>query len=205
MSIDLEVPHHTTLSRRSKNLGNIEIIKQGSLDSSLDIFIDSTGVGIHNGNKKKPTKNKSWRKFHAAVDGKGNIVASEISSNRATDSSKVAKLMRKIRKPIKSAMADSAYDNNRVYNTLDKYLKNKSSKIIIPPKKNATASNKSHPQRGGSIRSRKRYGKPPWIIKSKYNLRNRAGNTFLRYKRIIGPSSKCSHVARAARRTADGL
>ena len=78
--------------------------------------------------------------------------------------------------------------NNRVYNTLDKYLKNKSSKIIIPPKKNATASNKSHPQRGGSIRSRKRYEKPPWIIKSKYNLRNRAGNTFLRYKRIIGPS-----------------
>ena len=109
MSIDLEVPHHTTLSRRSKNLGNIAIIKQDSLDSSLDIFIDSTGVGIHNGNKKKPTKNKSWRKFHAAVDGKGNIVASEITSNRATDSSKVGKLMRKIRKPIKSAMADSAY------------------------------------------------------------------------------------------------
>jgi hypothetical protein len=27
------------------------------------------------------TKNKSWSKSHAAVDGKGNIVASEITSN----------------------------------------------------------------------------------------------------------------------------
>ena len=93
MSIDLEVPHHTTLCRRSKNLGNIEIIKQDSLDTSLDIFIDSTGVGIHNGNKKKPTKNKSWRKFHAAVDGKGNIVASEITSNRAFVSLKIISML----------------------------------------------------------------------------------------------------------------
>lgn len=190
MSIDLDVPHHTTLSRRSKNLGNIKIIEQDSLGKFLDIFIDSTGVSIHNGNKRKPTKNKPWRKFHAAVDGNGNIVASELTCNRAPDSPKVNNLVRKIENPLASVMADSAYDNNGVYDTVSKHLKNKSSKIVIPPKRNAVASDKSHPQRNRNILSRDRYGKRSWIKKSKYNQRNRVENTFFRYKQIISPSLK---------------
>ncbi len=188
--IDLDVPHHTTFSRRSKNLGDIKYIEQGSLDKYLNLYIDSSGLSTHNGNQRKPTKNKSWRKFHIAVDGKGNIVASELTSNKATDASRVKRLMSKVEKPLTSASADSAYDNNQVYSLLSDHLKNKNSKILIPPKKNSIASDKSHPQRNRNIRSRDRYGKRTWIKKSKYNLRNRVENTFFRYKQIIGPTLK---------------
>jgi len=98
--------------------------------------------------------------------------------------------MRKIEKPLASVMADSAYDNNGVYETISKRLKNKNSKIVIPPKKNAIASDKSHSQRNRNIRFRDRYGKRSWIKKSKYNQRNRVENTFFRYKKILGSSLK---------------
>ena len=143
---------------------------------------------VHNGKKKKPTKNRSWRKFHIAVDERGVIVASEISSNKAADASKVKKIMKHIDQPINSVRADSGYDNNNVYSEVSDYLKNKGSKIIIPPKKNAIVSKKSHQQRNRSIRSRKKFGKRSWIKMTKYNHRNRVENTFFRYKTIIGPS-----------------
>ena len=94
--IDLDVPHHTTFSRRSKSLGNIKYIEQGSLDKYLNLYIDSSGLSTHNGNQRKPTKNKSWRKFHIAVDGRGKIVASELTSNKAPDASRVKRLMSKV-------------------------------------------------------------------------------------------------------------
>jgi transposase len=188
--IDLDVAPHTTFSRRSKNLGDIKYIEQGSLDKYLNLYIDSSGLWTHNGNQGKPIKNKSWRKFHIAVDGKRNIVASQLTSNKATDASRVKRLMSKVDKPLTSASADSAYDNNQVYSLLSDHLKNKKSKILIPPKKNSIASDKSHPQRNRNIRSRHRYGKRTWIKKSKYNLRNRVENTFFRYKQIIGPTLK---------------
>ncbi len=94
VKIDLEVPGFSTFSRRCKNLGNIDILPQKLPAGPLNIFIDSTGLSVHNGNKKKPTKNRAWRKFHVAVDDLGNIVATEISSSKAPDSSKVKKLLK---------------------------------------------------------------------------------------------------------------
>ena len=158
------------------------------MGSALDISIDSTGIGIHNGNQRRPTKNKNWRKFHAAVDGYGNIVAAELSNNKAADSSKVKKLVSKIEKPLSSAMADSAYDTNTVYKTLSPRLKNKNSRIIIPPKKNAKVSASSHKERNRNIRSCKRQGRREWIKSKSYNQRNRVENTFFRFKHIFGQS-----------------
>ena len=100
---------------------------KGSLGKYLDLYIDSSGLSTHR-NQRKPTKNKSWRKFHIAVDGKGNIVASELTGNKATDASRVKRLMSKVEKPLTSASADSAYDNNQVYSLLSDHRKNKTQK-----------------------------------------------------------------------------
>ena len=188
IKVDLEVPCYSTFSRRCRKLGAISIVPKKQLKGPLNISIDSSGVSVHNGKKKRPTKNRSWRKFHIAVDERGVIVASEISSSNATDSSKVKKLLKQIDRPVSAVRADSGYDNNNVYNEVSDYLKNKGSKIIIPPKKNAVVSKKSHPQRNRSIRSRIRFGKRPWIKMTRYNQRNRVENAFFRYKKIIGSS-----------------
>lgn len=188
MKVDLDVPCFTTFSKRCKKLGNIDFLPQKLPAGPQNIFIDSTGVTVHNGNQKKPTKRRAWRKFHIAADGQGNIVASELSSSRATDSSKVEKLVKKINRPISLAMADSAYDHKQVYEAIEKKLNSKNSKILILPKKNAVVTDRSHPMRNTNVRSRKRLGKREWIKKKKYNMRNRVENTFYRYKKIIGPS-----------------
>ena len=99
-TVNLDVPCFTTFSKRCKKLGKIDFLPQKLSAGPQNIYIDSTGVKVHNGNQKKPTKKRAWRKFHIAVDGQGNIVASELSSNRVTDSSKVEKLVKKLDRPI---------------------------------------------------------------------------------------------------------
>jgi transposase len=188
IEVDLDVPCFTTFSKRCKKLGKIDILPEKISAGPQNIYIDSTGVRVHNGNQKKPTKKRAWRKFHIAVDDKGNIVASELSSNRATDASKVENLVNKIDRPISSAMADSAYDQKQVYEAIEKKLNSKNSKIAILPKKNAVVSDQSHPKRNSNVKSRIKVGKRDWIKKKKYNMRNRVENTFYRYKKIIGPS-----------------
>jgi hypothetical protein len=100
------------------------------------------------------------------------------------------RLMSKVEKPLTSASADSANDNNQVYSLPADHLKNKNSKILSPPNKTSIGSDKSHPQRNRNIRSQDRYGKRTWIKKSKYNLRNPVENTFLRCKQIIARTLK---------------
>ena len=64
--IDLDVPHHTTFSRRSKSLGNIKYIEQGSLDKYLDLYIDSSGLSTLGSSQKQKLKNTNpaKEKFH---------------------------------------------------------------------------------------------------------------------------------------------
>jgi len=188
MGVDLEVPSHSIMSRRAKRLGDIKLQNLNSNDP-LDILIDSTGVTVHPGNQRKTPKLRDWRKFHAVVDLKSKqIISAQLSSNKVQDATKVKSLVKKIKQPIKSARADSAYDKNKVYKVIEDHSMNHSPRVIVLPMKNAKVSKSSSRERNKNIKSRDRMGSRKWVSKSGYNKRSTIENTFYRYKIIIGPS-----------------
>ena len=72
MNLDLDVPDHSTLSRRSQTL-NPKIRCYGKIKGPIHIMIDSTGLSIHGEgkwtrHKHGKRKRRGWRKIHIATD-----------------------------------------------------------------------------------------------------------------------------------------
>jgi hypothetical protein len=185
LGLDLDVPHYSTLSRRRKKLK----VKYHEFSSSrpIHVLIDSSGIKIHGGNRRKLTKDRDWRKIHFAVDAKtGEIVSAELTANAARDGSRVPKIISKIERPLASVCADAAYDSTEVYTAISEHSPERNTRILIPPKKNAVLNNKSNGERNRNIRSRKRQGKRKWCSNSGYNERSMVENAFFRFKEIFG-------------------
>ncbi len=95
LRLDILIPDHSTLSRRSKQLDRIRPCPTVA-DCPVRILIDSTGLKIHNGAQPiaETTSRRTWRKLHLAVDaGAGGILASEVTTHRAADSTQVRGLL----------------------------------------------------------------------------------------------------------------
>ena len=56
--VTLEIPHHTTFSRRAKGLGKVAFHTPRH-DRPIHILVDSTGVRVHSGNMRTPPKNRA--------------------------------------------------------------------------------------------------------------------------------------------------
>jgi hypothetical protein len=84
LDVDLRIPDHTTLCRRSQDL-NIRLPVSAN-DGPLHIMIDSTGLRVHSGNcpgTGPPPKRRAWRKLHLVVDADtGDILASALTTHR---------------------------------------------------------------------------------------------------------------------------
>jgi hypothetical protein len=187
--LTLEIPHHTTFSRRCKGLGKVAFHKPRN-DRPIHILVDSTGVRVHSGNMRKPPKNRAWRKLHLVVDSKtGDVVACDLGSNKARDATRVPRLLKQIEQPIASAAADSAYDTEGVYDAIERHREDRSPRVLIPPKKNARLRPKSSRlrERNRNIRSRARLGKRAWHTRSGYSKRSLVETAMSRYKTILGP------------------
>ena len=110
MKLDNDVPDHTTISRRKPNLGKVPFY-QVKQKTPLHILIDSSGLAVHAGQLRRAQKSRDYHKLHLCVDEQsGEVVAGELTSKRARDSSRVASLVGQIDSPISSARADTAYD-----------------------------------------------------------------------------------------------
>ena len=115
LQVDLPVPDHTTLSRRTRGLGTIPFCT-GASDRPVHVLIDSTGLRIHVGQLRTPPKHRAWRKLHVAVDARtGEIVASDLTSRRTRDDARAPTLLGQIDQRVASVSADGAYDTERVY------------------------------------------------------------------------------------------
>jgi hypothetical protein len=192
MGLKLSIPDHTTLSRRSKQLP-IPRLKRNSGDP-LHIIVDSTGLKICGSGEWQETKHgvqkrKDWRKRHLVIDEKmGNIVASELTTNKKDDPSQVPVMLEQNEEDVESMVADGAYDKQQVYDALDSH-KAGSIRAIIPPRKDAvlseTASNFLTP-RDQHIISIKEAGRLKWQEQTGYNRRSLVETAMFRYKIIIG-------------------
>ncbi|MFT7543227.1 MAG: hypothetical protein ACI9K5_004214 [Gammaproteobacteria bacterium] len=88
MKFDLDVPDHTTLSRRSRQL-SIALNPRASA-GPIDLIIDSTGLSIIGQGEWAAAKygkrgKRGWRKLRIGVNGAGEIVAQILTDGNVDD------------------------------------------------------------------------------------------------------------------------
>ena len=165
LHVDLPVPDHTTLSRRTRRLGAIPFYT-GAGDRPVHVLIDSTGLRIHVGHLRKPPKHRAWRKLHVAVDARtGEIVASALTSRRVRDGAQAPTLLGQIDQRVASVSADSAYDTERVYEAAHAQGDGRAVRVCIPPGRNAQLSPRTSgalKERNRNVRSINKLGRREW-------------------------------------------
>ena len=197
MKLDNDVPDHTTISRRKPKLGKVPFY-QDKHKTPLHILIDSSGLAVHAGQLRRAPNSRDYRKLHLCVDEQsGEVVAGELTSKRARDSSRVASLVGQIDSPISSARADTAYDASGVYEAIENHSAHRSPRVLIPPRKGAQLASgpASSRQRNRNIAAQARLGKRKWHTESGYSKRSKVETTFHRYKAIVGSAMRARGLA----------
>ena len=197
LNLNNDVPDHTTISRRKAKLGKVPFY-ENKQKTPLHILIDSSGLTVHVGQLRKPPKSRDYRKLHLCVDElTGDVVACDLTSKSARDSSRVPSLLKQIDSPISSARADTAYDARGVYEALDNHRAHYSPRVLIPPRKDAQLASASATtrQRNRNIREQARLGKRKWHTESGYSKRSKVETSFYRYKIILGPAMRARGLA----------
>ena len=190
LDVDLPIPDHTTLSRRLQKLGEIQFHKSATT-RPMHLLIDSTGIRIHVGHQCKPPRDRAWRKLHLAVDAEtSQIVASDLTSHRVRDSTRVSMLLEQTSRPLASICADGAYDRKDVYEAAQS-KGGEAVRMLIPPARDARLRSAAiMRERNRNILSIRELGRREWHKQSGFSKRSMVENTVFRYKTIIGRDMK---------------
>ena len=184
----LEVPDHTTLSRRSQQLNRALHHRPGS--GPLHLVVDSTGVSAFGEGEWTAAKHggrgkRGWKKLHLGVDRAGVIVAQALTAPTADDATSGSALVRNVPGDLASVTADTAYDTVAFYEA----ARGRQARVVVPPARTAALS-----RRRPRSRSRDRtigrvqvLGRQRWKQTAGYHRQARVENAVFRYKSIIGP------------------
>ncbi len=160
MRVDLEVPDHTTLSRRGADLKVSLASRMGK--GPIGLIIDSTGLSVvgegewasakHGGNGRR-----GWRKLHLGVDGTGEIVAQVLTDSDVHDAPTGVEMIDNLASSIQSVTADAAYDTRPIYRAAEA----KGARVVVPPMSRAssTAWRQQSKARDRTIRQVKELGR----------------------------------------------
>ncbi len=139
MGVELEIPDHTTLSRRSTHL-KVSLASRTS-DGPIDLIIDCSGLAIvgegewyaakHGGNGRR-----GWKKLHLGVDACGEIVAQVLTDSRVDDGTVGVEIIDDVGDRIQSVTADAAYDTRPIYDASDR----QEAEVVVSPSKTASTS-----------------------------------------------------------------
>ena len=119
MNLDIGIPDHTTLSRRSATMSLSTDLAR--VAGPVHVVIDSTGLKVYGAGewRRETHGGRGWRKLHLAVDpDSGEILASDLTDKDVGDPSQVGNLLDQIAGDIVSMTADGAYDGEPVYRTI---------------------------------------------------------------------------------------
>jgi IS5 family transposase len=195
MSVDLEAPDHTTLSRRSQQLDvALNLI---STKKPMHLIVDSTGLSIVGEGEWAAAKHggrgrRGWKKLHLGVDRSGVIVAGALTDGNADDAKTALELLEEIEGEITSVTADAAYDTIAIYDDGAA----RGAEVVVPPAKSSTRSRRRRSRssaRDRTIMRVKEIGRRQWKKESGYHQQARVENTFFRYKSIIGDRIRARH------------
>jgi len=198
LDVEIPVPDHTTLSRRLKTLGEIPF-RTVAGHRPVHLLIDSTGLRIHFGNLRKPPNKRAWRKLHVAVDaGTGDIVASDLTTRRTHDCTRVPVLLGQIDNRVASVCADGAYDREGVYEAAHAQGQGRHVRVLIPPRRDSQLSPRPSAalkERNRNIHFIRRLGRREWHKRSGFSNRSMVENAIYRYKTIIGRGMRSRTLA----------
>jgi hypothetical protein len=194
LGLDLPVPDHTTLCRRSRRFAG----RRPSVapHGPLHLLIDSTGLKLFGQGEWQEQKHgwarRSWRKLHLALDADtGEIAASILTGNEADDAGQVGGLLDQVDGEIASVTADGAYDGEPVYQAVaSRQPPGQPPSVIIPPRSSAmpgTQAGTSPSQRDRHIELIRDKGRMGWQKATGYGKRSLAETGIGRYKAAIGP------------------
>ncbi len=185
MGLALDVPDHTTLSRRSRDLAVGLPCPPSS--RSIHLLVDASGLKVFGQGEwaaaKYGCRRMGWRKLHLAVDEAGRVLAAELTDNDVADASVFPTLLNRTDGKIVRLTADGAYDRREVYDEAGK----RGAYVVVPPQRGAVISEDPVLQtRNRHIRRMARVGRAQWRREKGQHRQTRVENTFYRYKRFFG-------------------
>jgi len=190
LQLDIEIPDHSTLSRRSSTL-RAHVPNMGNADGPVHILIDSTGLKAHRGSTAPADSRnrRTWRKLHLVVDATTAEILTATHSTR--DSTPVRDLLAPINRGLASVRADGAYDRASVYYAIENHGSDgpTPTRILIPPGRNAKTSDDTGVesyQRDANIRHIDRVGRHGWQRESGYSRRSLVETAVSRFKNQFG-------------------
>ena len=192
MGLQLDVPDHTTLSRRGKTL-KIRLKAKFHV-GPIDLIIDSTGLSVFGEGQWAAAKHGSrgfhgWKKLHLGVDGTGIIVAEALTGPNVDDAKTAVRVIKKARFRVKAVVGDAAYDSREIY----KAAKECGARVVVPPIKNARVSRHAPRARNRSVKRIEQIGRLCWKREAGYHRQGKAENAFFRYKSMIGDRLRSRH------------
>src|SRR3712207_5086919 len=141
LGLDLPVPDHSTLSRRTETL---EVPRPKAGSAPVHLLVDSTGLklcgpGEWLAEKHGTKRRRAWRVLHLATDADtGRIVASVLTDREADDGSRVGPLLDRVDGSVASFTGDGAYDRDDVY--AEVAARHPEAAVVVPPRANAVPS-----------------------------------------------------------------
>jgi hypothetical protein len=195
MEISLDIPDYTSLAKRAVKLGiSLDVSRHSG---PIDVVVDSTGLKVFGEGEWKmrkhgKSKRRTWRKLHLAVNpATQEIEAETLTENSCDDAGQVDDLLDQVTGPTKAFYGDGAYDQWKVYETLQK----RRTKAIIPPRRNAKisrhANSKGRPlSRDVAIREIRRRGRRQWKEGVGYHRRSLSETAMHRMKCCFGDHLK---------------
>ncbi len=200
LRVDLDVPGHTTFSRRSCSLR----IKPSAKPCSkpIRLIIDATGLKVFGQGEWARAKhdsaggNSGWRKLHIGIDGCGFIVTADLADSDVADATVFPRLVRRVENPIKKVTTDGAYDHRKIWKVIDEL----GAHGVIPLHRRATLRNDSPAKdRSRHLRRIRKVGRAQWRRDSGQHKQAKVENAIGRFKKILGSSlrARCPGGQRA--------
>ena len=195
LGVSLEVPDHTTFSRRSVDLSLPTALMRNT--EPVHVVIDSTGLKVYGAGEWQAERHgergrRTWRKLHLAVNSEsGSILASELTTHEVGDLAMVGPLLDQIPGSLASVTADGAYDAEPVYRAVAERQPQPPAAVIIPPRATAVLSattNIAPSLRDRHIQLRQEKGRRGWEKAVSYGKRSLVETAMFRYKVLIGPT-----------------
>ena len=144
LGLELAVPDHTTLSRRSRAFAGCQsraALREGPVHHVLDSTdLQLFGQGEWDAQKHGRTR-RQWRKLHLGVDADtGESAAHVFTTGNADDTAQAPGLLRQAEGCIATVTADSAYDSDAVYQAAITRQHGPPLDVVIPPRASAVPS-----------------------------------------------------------------
>ena len=191
MSLDIGLPDHTTLSRRSAAMPLAMDLARAK--GPVHVVIDSTGLKVYGAgewrrDKRGGRNRRRWRKLHLAVDpDTSEILACELTDQNQGDPTQVGASLDPIAGDIASVTADGAYDGDPVYRAVANRAPEAA--VIIPPRsvaKPGPQADQAPTQRDCHLQMITPKGRLGWQQATGYGRRSLVETAMFRYKTLIG-------------------